>query len=571
MAVTWIKLSVDMMDNKKIKIIENMPNGDSMILIWIWLLSIAGETNDEGYIYLTEGVPYTAEMLASQFRKSVELTKQALEVFEQFSMIEYVDDCLRIKNWEKYQNIDGLDKVRDQNKERARNWRKRQKEKECNESSSECDHCKDDNSNVMHNADITQNNVTDNATNNAEVTQNNVTDNVTSNGEDIKNNVTHNANVTLHNVTRNVTHNAEITLRNALDIELDIDKDKLSKVNNNSDEKNEKIDLTASSLSYNDIIDQSDFDTEVKLSLKESWLPFKIYSLKSSSGIGLSNITLKECLDDLKNCSNGDKTVQLKIIKQAIKTNDYTFSPLIDNTSTTSDDVSNTKETHKEEQSFNEPTVASKNSNLTYRCYNNPDEFYAKVISPDISDEEWEEYYDKDPIEFLKAKQKCNVSNSKKKLLKSIKANWLSNNSVINVLIEFILESNNLILSKNYAESIAETWFNLGINDVKMARTAGLRLLTGYQFSSKKRVKYSVDDMNADESIDLVELGKKLFGDDYMEDNSSCYKMNDGSVEHTDIAQLKHESFGDSLPSEERSSDGSEDETLKNDKKMSLK
>ena len=46
--VKWIKLNVDMFDDEKIKIIQAMPDGDSLLVVWIKLITLAGKTNDGG-------------------------------------------------------------------------------------------------------------------------------------------------------------------------------------------------------------------------------------------------------------------------------------------------------------------------------------------------------------------------------------------------------------------------------------------------------------------------------------------------------------------------------------------
>lgn len=39
----WIKLSTGMFDDEKIKLIKNMPEGRSILLIWVELLCFAGK------------------------------------------------------------------------------------------------------------------------------------------------------------------------------------------------------------------------------------------------------------------------------------------------------------------------------------------------------------------------------------------------------------------------------------------------------------------------------------------------------------------------------------------------
>lgn len=125
--VKWIKIAVDMFDNRKIKQIGSMPEGDSLLLMWVQLLCLAGNVNDGGFIYLTKEIPYTDEMLATQFNKPISTVRLALKTFEQFGMIEIINNMIFLSSWEKYQSIDRLATIREKDRERKR--RKREAEK----------------------------------------------------------------------------------------------------------------------------------------------------------------------------------------------------------------------------------------------------------------------------------------------------------------------------------------------------------------------------------------------------------------------------------------------------------
>jgi predicted phage replisome organizer len=126
--VKWIKVSTDMFEsNRKIKQIELMPEGDTILVIWLKLLLLAGNVNDGGDIYLTPEIPYTDEMLANELRRPLTTVRMALSIFEKFGMVEIIDDILHLSSWEKYQNIEGLDKIREQNRLRKQKQREKQK------------------------------------------------------------------------------------------------------------------------------------------------------------------------------------------------------------------------------------------------------------------------------------------------------------------------------------------------------------------------------------------------------------------------------------------------------------
>lgn len=124
--VKWIKLSTHMFEDEKIRLIETMPDSDTILVIWIKLLSQAGKTNASGYIYLNENIPYTDEMLSTIFNRPLSTVRLALKTFQQFGMIDISDDhFISIENWEKHQNVAGLEKIREQTRQRVAKHREK--------------------------------------------------------------------------------------------------------------------------------------------------------------------------------------------------------------------------------------------------------------------------------------------------------------------------------------------------------------------------------------------------------------------------------------------------------------
>jgi predicted phage replisome organizer len=118
--VKWIKLSTQMFDDEKIRLIETLPEADTILIIWIKLLAQAGKTNATGYIYLNENIPFTDEMIATIFNRPIATVRLALKTFEKFGMIEISDEhFISVCNWEKHQNIEGLEKIREQTRKRV--------------------------------------------------------------------------------------------------------------------------------------------------------------------------------------------------------------------------------------------------------------------------------------------------------------------------------------------------------------------------------------------------------------------------------------------------------------------
>ena len=125
--VKWVKLTTDMFDNRKIKHLRRLPEGNNIVLIWVMLLTMAGRCNSGGMIFLTENIPYTAKMLADELDFEENTVALALKALEQLDMIVTDDGFFTIAGWEEYQNIEGMDKIREQNRLRQAKFKQKQK------------------------------------------------------------------------------------------------------------------------------------------------------------------------------------------------------------------------------------------------------------------------------------------------------------------------------------------------------------------------------------------------------------------------------------------------------------
>lgn len=119
----WIKLSTGIFDDEKIKLIELLPEGDSLLIIWLKLLCFAGKTDNDGVFKLTEKIPYNEEMLAGVFNRKLTTVRTALKVFQDYGMLEIIDGAYALPNWVKYQNdSDALSKSKEKNRIRQKKW-----------------------------------------------------------------------------------------------------------------------------------------------------------------------------------------------------------------------------------------------------------------------------------------------------------------------------------------------------------------------------------------------------------------------------------------------------------------
>lgn len=126
--IKWIKLAVDIFGNSKIKQIESMPSGSSLVLMWLRLLCLCGKRNRGARLMLTDTVPYDDDMLAVEFGLAPKTVKMGLSLFEGFDMIKRVDGAIEIVSWEKYQSDDKMAEVRERNRISQQRSRERRRQ-----------------------------------------------------------------------------------------------------------------------------------------------------------------------------------------------------------------------------------------------------------------------------------------------------------------------------------------------------------------------------------------------------------------------------------------------------------
>ena len=125
--VKWIKIDTNIFDDEKIKLIEALPSADSIIVIWFKLLCLAGQSNNSGVFMLNEKIAYTDEMFAAIFRRDISTVRLAISTFQQYGMVEIIDDVLTIPNWRKHQTLDAYKKKKKRDRQYQRKRREEQK------------------------------------------------------------------------------------------------------------------------------------------------------------------------------------------------------------------------------------------------------------------------------------------------------------------------------------------------------------------------------------------------------------------------------------------------------------
>jgi len=119
--IKWVKLAVNWYKSDDIQLIRKLPEGDSVALMFVMLLAMAGDRNEGGYI------PYSEEDLAALLDFDLATVRMGLKAMESRQMIDFDDGLFHVTNWDKYQSVDGMEKIKEQNRIRKANQRERQR------------------------------------------------------------------------------------------------------------------------------------------------------------------------------------------------------------------------------------------------------------------------------------------------------------------------------------------------------------------------------------------------------------------------------------------------------------
>ena len=124
--VKWIKIAVDIFDDEKILLVEQMPEGYGIITVWFKLLCLAGKQNNAGVFIINDTIPYTEEMFATIFRMPLNIVRLALTTFERFGMVEIINSTVTIPKWGKHQSLDKIEQRNEYMKKYMASYREKQ-------------------------------------------------------------------------------------------------------------------------------------------------------------------------------------------------------------------------------------------------------------------------------------------------------------------------------------------------------------------------------------------------------------------------------------------------------------
>ena len=131
--VQWIRLIVGMFDGNSFKRIKRAQIGgvsyrDKLTAVWFELLDLAGKSNSNGCLIDNNEIPYHSfEDIATMLDREEDEIELCMQYFVKERMVEIIDNVYCLTNFMKYQNQEGLEKIREQNRLRQAKYKQRQK------------------------------------------------------------------------------------------------------------------------------------------------------------------------------------------------------------------------------------------------------------------------------------------------------------------------------------------------------------------------------------------------------------------------------------------------------------
>ena len=94
-----IKLPIGFFDSDKVRILYGQKNGANVFLLYIMLVDFAAKSNRNGALYVADGIPYDAEVIANLTRMDAPAVKSALDALQRFGLIRVDDNAISVADY----------------------------------------------------------------------------------------------------------------------------------------------------------------------------------------------------------------------------------------------------------------------------------------------------------------------------------------------------------------------------------------------------------------------------------------------------------------------------------------
>ena len=127
--IQWFKVEKNIFYNRKIQLLLGLKDGDTYLRVWIQLLSLAVECNDNGRLVIGNN-PISIKEFSKIMGKSSKKMSKILDNFLELEMLTKDGEVYVIKNWNKYQSLDRQETYQINNRERQRRFSEKKKKEQ---------------------------------------------------------------------------------------------------------------------------------------------------------------------------------------------------------------------------------------------------------------------------------------------------------------------------------------------------------------------------------------------------------------------------------------------------------
>lgn len=116
----WIKLNIDMFDRWQIKELRSLPEGDTALVVYMYLLMQAVRSNRGGVLVFNEHIPITTTSIANQLGIKERTVDMAIQALISLELLTDIDGILNIVGIDEYIYADPMEVIRAKDRERKR-------------------------------------------------------------------------------------------------------------------------------------------------------------------------------------------------------------------------------------------------------------------------------------------------------------------------------------------------------------------------------------------------------------------------------------------------------------------